>query len=73
MRKEEPRKKEGLRVSPLKSKWPKIVLYVVLAILLGCIIRVAVWEHFYYKEKEGSERHIPEVLPNLEEAEVDEE
>jgi LPXTG-site transpeptidase (sortase) family protein len=47
----------SLRISGLTKKIPHIILAVVGAFLLACLVRVIVWEHFYYKEMEGSLRH----------------
>lgn len=39
-----------------KKNLPRIIWGAIALILLGCIIRVMVWEHNYYREKEGSTR-----------------
>ena len=53
---------------------PKIILGIVGILFLAAIIRVALWEEQYYREKEGSERELPEVVGDVsyESEEVDE-
>lgn len=57
-----------------RKNWLKVIL-IVLGIALGaCLIKVLVWEHFYYLEKEGSERvsviTSPSTEENLDESEI---
>ena len=46
----------SLRINTLIRKIPQIILIIIGLFLFGCLIKVIVWEHFYYKEKEGSIR-----------------
>lgn len=55
-----------------KKNWPKVVGGVFLAFLAVVFIRVLIWEHFYYEEKEGSERAAVISTPTTENDEVDE-
>lgn len=44
----------------LKFNWkknlPQIIWGIILLVLIGCLLRVAIWEHNYYTDKEGSTR-----------------
>lgn len=53
-----------------KKNWPRVVGGIVLAFLAVVFIRVLVWEHFYYAEKEGSERATVVSVPTTEDSEV---
>jgi len=46
----------SLRINTLVRKIPQIILIIIGFFLLGCLAKVAVWEHLYYSEKEGSIR-----------------
>ena len=46
----------SLQVSPLKKHWPKFIWGALGLILVGCLLRVIIWEYNYYNDKEGSER-----------------
>ena len=66
----------GLKISIFKKYKFQIIWGVIGVILLGCLLKVAIWEHNYYKEKEGSERAKPtEVVKtqDVDETEVTEE
>lgn len=65
----------------LKFNWKKnkrlIIWGAVILVVVGCLLRVAIWEHFYYKEKEGSTRATaitntiaPEEAENVDENDV---
>lgn len=47
----------------LKFKWrknlPQIIWGVILLIFIGVLLRLVIWEHNYYADKEGSERMAP--------------
>jgi LPXTG-site transpeptidase (sortase) family protein len=49
---------KNLHINTTKHKIPRIILGAVLFLLLGCIVKVAIWEHFYYNDKEGSVRAV---------------
>jgi LPXTG-site transpeptidase (sortase) family protein len=53
----------SLRTSKVKSYLPKIIWGIIGLVLVACIFRVAIWEHNYYAEKEGSERAVAESAP----------
>lgn len=55
-----------------KKNWPRIVGGVLLLFLAIVATRVLIWEHFYYAEKEGSERATVVSAPKTENTEVDE-
>jgi LPXTG-site transpeptidase (sortase) family protein len=65
----------SLRINNLVRKITQIVLGLIILFLVGCLIKVTIWEHNYYSEKEGSQREpIIEIglsTPD-QEAEVDE-
>ncbi|MCL1839495.1 class F sortase [Candidatus Saccharibacteria bacterium] len=46
----------SLRINTVVRKIPQIILIILALFLLGCLIKVALWEHFYYQDKEGSIR-----------------
>lgn len=48
----------SLKVGKFKSNLPIIIGAVLATIFVGCLIRVIVWEQFYYNDKEGSERAV---------------
>ncbi len=50
----------------IKKYIPKIIMWVLGIILLLCIIKIALWEEKYYREKEGSERAKPELVGDVE-------
>jgi len=52
----------SLRINTLVRKIPHIILALIGLFLLGCIVKVAIWEHIYYSEKEGSTRHAVEEV-----------
>ncbi|MBQ3309767.1 class F sortase [Candidatus Saccharibacteria bacterium] len=65
----------------LKFNWkknlPKIIWGIIILVFVGCMLRVIIWEHFYYKEKEGSTRATaitntiaPEEAEQVDETEV---
>lgn len=64
----------SLRINSIIGKIPQIIGWLIVAFLAGCLIKVAVWEHMYYNEKEGTERAaIQEVgVSAPEQQEVDE-
>ena len=64
----------SLRINTIVSKLPKILLVLLLVFITGCLIKVAIWEHFYYTGIEGTERKpVEEVNVDAPEArEVDE-
>lgn len=41
-----------------KKYLPKIIWGVVILIFAGCLLRVAIWEYFYYRDMEGTERAV---------------
>ena len=55
-----------------KKNWPRVIGGVFLAFLAIVFVRVLIWEHFYYEEKEGSERATAVSTPTTENSEVDE-
>ncbi|MBQ6355131.1 class F sortase [Candidatus Saccharibacteria bacterium] len=55
-----------------KKNWLRVVGGVLLVLLAIVFVRVLVWEHFYYEEKEGSERAAVVSTPTTENSEVDE-
>ena len=55
-----------------RKNWTKVVGGVTLATLAIICIRVLVWEHYYYAEKEGSERAAVISTPSTKNDEVDE-
>lgn len=61
----------SLEVSKFKKNWPKVLWAVLLIAVAACLVRVIVWEHFYYQEKEGSERAVA-VSDVIHTSEVDE-
>lgn len=59
-----------------KYYFPKALTGILIVLVVGFILRVMIWEHNYYKDKEGSEREAPITLqaPNqeeLDETEID--
>jgi LPXTG-site transpeptidase (sortase) family protein len=52
----------SLRINNLVRKIPHILFGLVVIFLVGCLIKVAVWEHLYYQEKEGSPRQSLEEV-----------
>ena len=62
----------SLKIQNWKSNLPKIIAIVITAIFIACIARIAIWEHNYYSEKEGSERKAVEEIenPDVDETEV---
>ena len=57
----------------VKRYIPKIILGIIGVVLLGFILRVAIWEANYYREKEGSERSISEVVGDMDDEELSDE
>lgn len=55
-----------------KKHLPKFIWGAVILVLASCLLRVSVWEHFYYKEKEGSERAVATTGTVTQSVEVDE-
>ena len=41
-----------------KKNLPKIIWVTILLILIGCLLKIKIWEDQYYKEKEGSTRAV---------------
>lgn len=65
----------SLRINTFIGKIPKIIFWLVIAFLAGCLIKVIIWEHNYYNEKNGSERaQMVQVgaSSSIQEEEVDE-
>lgn len=60
----------SLKFDKLKVYKVQIIWGVIGAVVAACLLRVAIWEHNYYKEKEGSER--AQVVEVAESEEVDE-
>lgn len=62
----------SLKIQNWKNHIPKIIIAIIAILFLGCIIRIAVWEHGYYQEKEGTERKVTEEIenPDVDETEV---
>ena len=61
----------SLKISDFWRKVFQILGILFLILVLAALVRVAVWEHFYYKEKEGSPRattNTPFVEGGVEEA-----
>ena len=57
----------SLKVKNYKQYLPKIIWSIIGLALVAFIFRVAIWEHNYYTEKEGSERAVAESSgPDLE-------
>jgi len=46
----------SLRINTLVRKIPQILFIIIGLFLLGCLVKVIIWEHSYYAEKEGSMR-----------------
>ena len=70
---EKSNKDSGLSLGFSKNIFEKIVVGFIIVILAIFFGRVAIWEYFYYNEKEGSERANATVLKNeSDEEEVDE-
>jgi len=46
----------SLRINSLVRQIPQIILGLLILFLVGCLIKVAIWEHYYYDNKEGSVR-----------------
>jgi LPXTG-site transpeptidase (sortase) family protein len=63
----------SLKINNFVSKIPKILLYLVLAFVAGCIIKVFIWEQAYYSEKEGAPRATTVAPMEYTEQEVSEE
>lgn len=65
----------SLRINSFVGKIPKILLWLCLAFIAGCFIKVFIWEQIYYGEKEGSVRAstTPATVDYEEETEVEEE
>ena len=61
----------SLKISDLWRKVFHVFGIVLLVLVIGALARVAVWEHFYYKSKEGSPRATTNT-PFVEGGEVDE-
>ena len=55
----------GLEFNKLKVNLPKILGGLVCLILVGCLLRVMIWEYNYYKDKEGSERAVSSDIINV--------
>lgn len=63
----------SLRINTIIRKIPQIILWLVLLFVAGCLVKVAIWEHNYYKEKEGSRRApAQEIGVSSESEDVDE-
>ena len=62
----------SLKIQNWKSTLPKIIIAVIAIIFIACIARIAIWEHNYYDEKEGSKREAVEEIenPDVDETEV---
>jgi len=62
----------------MKFNWrkniPRIIWAIFILALLGCVARILIWEHFYYQEKEGSERatsvSVSETTEDVDETDV---
>ena len=65
----------SLKINTIVGKIPKILFWLCLAFIVGCLVKVFVWEQIYYGEKEGSMRAIagPATVDYEEETEVEEE
>ena len=61
----------SLKINSLAERILKISAYLGLAFLVGCIIKVFIWELIYYSDKEGSQRTVTPVV--YDEQEVSEE
>lgn len=57
---------KSLQINTIKHKVPRIILVVVLILLAGCIVRIAVWEHFYYENSEGVVRAVAPTSVTIE-------
>lgn len=55
----------------LKKNLSRIIFSIIALVLLACAARILIWEHFYYEEKEGSEREASVSSP-VEDEDVDE-
>ena len=55
----------------LKKNLAKIIFGIIAVVLLICAARILIWEHYYYEEKEGSEREASVSSP-VEDEDVDE-
>ena len=55
----------------LKKNISKIIFGIIAIVLLVCAARILIWEHYYYEEKEGSEREASVSSP-VEDEDVDE-
>ena len=71
----------SLRINTLVRKIPHILLALLGIFLVACLVKVAIWEHYYYSEKEGTPRNQPTQLgdvdtsdrDNIDETEITEE
>ncbi len=65
----------GLKFKTVEKYRYQIIWGIVAAIVIGCLLRVAIWEHNYYNEKEGSERAVATQVgtQDVDETEVTEE
>lgn len=64
------KKTERMRISGSRGMVGKIILGIILLLIAVFFIRIALWEHSYYNEKEGSPR--PEVQAIVAHEELDE-
>ncbi len=46
----------SLRINPLVRKIPAIIAIIIGIFLIACIVKIAIWENLYYREKEGTPR-----------------
>lgn len=58
----------------IKRYIPKIIMIILGLVLVVVLVKLALWEERYYREKEGSERELPQVVGDMdnEVVEVDE-
>lgn len=55
-----------------KTYIPKIIFAIIIVLIAAFCLKVKIWEDNYYREKEGSERAVPQVIGDLESTEVSE-
>lgn len=65
----------SLKINNFVGYIPKILLWLCVAFVAGCLLKVFIWEQIYYGEKEGSTRAVagPATVEYEEEVEVEEE
>lgn len=48
----------SLKINSFVGKIPKILFWLCIAFVAGCIVKVFVWEQIYYGDKEGTQRAV---------------